>query len=206
MNIEALFNDLKTKDIICWGSGKHFKNITYPFLCESGLIDNLKGFLDTTGTDEVILDKRKYTRIKKSDLYSIDIKKTVVLIAVTGYREIQTQLSGDPRLCDLAAIPAIFLESLYEDFTLLSVEKPQLNYRKNSSPVIPKIIHTFWFSDGKPLPEKYKNCLNTWKKYAPDFEIKIWDNTSYRAENCLFFEQAVERAGHIVAAGGGNGM
>lgn len=191
MNIEALFNDLKTKDIICWGSGKHFKNITYPFLCQSGLIENLKGFLDTTGTDEVILDERKYARIKKHNLYSIDIKKTVILIAVTGYREILTQLSGDTRLNNLTAIPSIYLESLYEDLTLLSVEKPQLNYRKNTSPVIPKIIHTFWFSDGKPLPQKYQNCLNSWKKYAPDFEIKIWDNNSYRAENCLFFDQAV---------------
>ena len=29
MSIQQLFEELQTKDIICWGSGKHFRNITY---------------------------------------------------------------------------------------------------------------------------------------------------------------------------------
>ena len=84
MNIEALFNDLKTKDIICWGSGKHFKNITYPFLCESGLIDNLKGFLDTTGTDEVILDEIK----------NLDINSLTPIEALNTLCSLQSKLNN----------------------------------------------------------------------------------------------------------------
>lgn len=191
MKIERLFKELKTKDIICWGSGKHFKNITYPFLCESGLIERLRGFLDTTGKEEVILDDKRYDRVKKSDLYSANTDNTVILIAVTGYMEIQTQLSSDPLLASIKAIPSIYLESLHEDLRMLSVTKPAPNFRKNSKPVIPKVIHTFWFSN-EELPIRYKDCLKSWKKYAPDFEIKIWDLNTYKPENCLFFEQAIK--------------
>ena len=189
--LERLFNELKTKDIICWGSGKHFKNITYPFLCESGLIDGLKGFLDTTGRGKVVLDGKPYNRIKKTDLYSEDADNTLILIAVNGYREIKTQLAADSELAAFTAIPSIYLESLYEDLRMLSVVKPEPHYRKNGQQMIPKIIHTFWFSN-EEMPIKYRECLQSWKKYASDFEIKIWDLNSYSAENCLFFDQAIE--------------
>ena len=191
MNIDGLFNELKTKDIICWGSGKHFKNITVPFLLKSGLIDRIKGFLDTTGTESVTINGRQYNRIKKSDLYSLNIENIVILIAVTGYKEIQSQLTLDKRLSSIRAIPSIYLEALYEDLAMLSASKPEPNYRKNNQQMIPKIIHTFWFSK-EELPQKYKECLETWKKYASDFEIKIWNLDSYMAENCLFFDQAIE--------------
>ena len=191
LKIERLLDELKTKDIICWGSGKHFKNITYPFLCESGLIERLKGFFDTTGKGKVVLDGKQYDRIKKSELYAANTDNTVILIAVTGYREIQAQLSLDPRLASITAIPSIYLESLYEDLRMLSAIKPELNYRKHQQPMIPRIIHTFWFSKDE-LPIKYKDCLRSWEKYAPDFEIKIWNLDTYRPENCLFFDQAIE--------------
>lgn len=191
LKIEGLFSELNKKDIICWGSGKHFKNITYPFLCESGLIDRLRGFLDTTGKGNVVLNGKEYERIRKSDLYSKNNDNTVILIAVTGYREIQTQLLQDDCLASAMAIPAIYLESLYEDLRMLSVVKPEMNYRKNIKPVISKVIHTFWFSN-EELPIKYKKCLNSWKKYAPDFEIKMWNLDSYKPVNCMFFDQAIE--------------
>ena len=49
MIVAELFADLKTKNIICWGSGKHFKNLTLPFLKSSGLIENLQGFVENSG-------------------------------------------------------------------------------------------------------------------------------------------------------------
>ncbi|WP_022768842.1 glycosyltransferase family 32 protein [Butyrivibrio sp. NC2007] len=174
--IERYFEKLKTKDIICWGNGKHYRNITYPFLQKSGLIKNLKGFADAS-------DKEK--------LAQMDRDKTVILIAVTGYEEILGQLKADERLSVFEAVPAIYLESLYADMLLLSVNKPPLNYRKKDKPVIPKLIHAIWFS-GDPMPELYLRCLQSWKKYAPDYEIKIWNMETYKPDGCLFFEQAIE--------------
>jgi len=43
------------------------------------------------------------------------------------------------------------------------------------------------------LPERYRKCLESWRRYAPDFEIRIWDQNTYHAENCLFYEQAIQR-------------
>lgn len=44
--------------------------------------------------------------------------------------------------------------------------------------MIPKIIHYCWFG-GNPLPEKDKKCIESWKKYCPDYEIKEWNESNY---------------------------
>ena len=42
--------------------------------------------------------------------------------------------------------------------------------------MIPKKIHTCWFSKDPDLilSKKIKSCIESWKKYCPDYEIKIW--------------------------------
>lgn len=48
--------------------------------------------------------------------------------------------------------------------------------------MIPKVIHYGWFGNGK-MPETDKKCIESWKKYCPDFEIKFWDETNFKDEN-----------------------
>ena len=36
--------------------------------------------------------------------------------------------------------------------------------------MIPKIIHFCWLSDDK-YPEKIRYCIESWKKFLPDYEI-----------------------------------
>lgn len=44
--------------------------------------------------------------------------------------------------------------------------------------MIPKVIHYFWFGRN-PLPENVKVCIESWKKYCPDYEIKRWDEDNF---------------------------
>ena len=44
--------------------------------------------------------------------------------------------------------------------------------------MIPKIIHYCWFG-GNPLPKLAQKCIESWKKYCPDYEIKRWDETNF---------------------------
>lgn len=44
--------------------------------------------------------------------------------------------------------------------------------------MIPKKIHYCWFG-GKPLPKEVKKCIDSWKKYCPDYEIIEWNENNY---------------------------
>lgn len=55
--------------------------------------------------------------------------------------------------------------------------------------MIPKIIHYCWFG-GNPLPEKDKKCIESWKKYCPDYEIKEWNETNYNVNKNKYMSDA----------------
>lgn len=44
--------------------------------------------------------------------------------------------------------------------------------------MIAKIIHYCWFGGGE-LPDLARKCINSWKHYLPDFEIKRWDESNF---------------------------
>lgn len=57
--------------------------------------------------------------------------------------------------------------------------------------MIPKIIHYCWFG-GKELPYSAKKCINSWKKYCPEYEIKKWDETNFDFSDCRYAREAYE--------------
>ena len=44
--------------------------------------------------------------------------------------------------------------------------------------MIPKVIHYCWFG-GNPLPEFAVKCVNSWRRYMPDYEIKEWNESNF---------------------------
>lgn len=44
--------------------------------------------------------------------------------------------------------------------------------------MIPKIIHYCWFG-GNPLPELAIKCIESWKKFCPDYEIIEWNEKNF---------------------------
>lgn len=65
--------------------------------------------------------------------------------------------------------------------------------------MIPKIIHLCWISSD-PYPEKVQKCLNSWKKYLPDYEIILWDTKRLNIEISTWTKQAFERKAYAFIA------
>lgn len=57
--------------------------------------------------------------------------------------------------------------------------------------MIPKIIHYCWFG-GKELPESVQFCIDSWKKYCPEYQIKRWDEDNFDFTICEYVKQAYE--------------
>lgn len=55
--------------------------------------------------------------------------------------------------------------------------------------MIPKKIHYCWFGRN-PLPESVKRCIQSWKKYCPDYEIIEWNEQNYDVNKIPFTEKA----------------
>lgn len=56
---------------------------------------------------------------------------------------------------------------------------------------IPKVIHYCWFGRN-PLPKEALRCMESWKQFCPDYEIKRWDEENFDVNACRFSRQAYE--------------
>ena len=57
--------------------------------------------------------------------------------------------------------------------------------------MIPKVIHYCWFG-GSPLPPLAEKCIESWRKYCPDYEIKEWNESNYDFTKNNYMNQAYE--------------
>ena len=57
--------------------------------------------------------------------------------------------------------------------------------------MIPRIIHYCWFGRG-PMPELARKCIESWHKYMPDYEYKLWNEDNFDVNNMPYTKEAYE--------------
>jgi len=65
--------------------------------------------------------------------------------------------------------------------------------------MIPKLIHLCWLS-GDPYPPKIARCLESWKKFLPDYEVVLWDTNRFDLNSSIWVRQAFEKKKYAFAA------
>ena len=56
---------------------------------------------------------------------------------------------------------------------------------------IPKIIHYCWFGGG-PISAESQKCMESWKKYCPDYKIIEWNEQNFDISQNRYAQQAYE--------------
>ena len=54
---------------------------------------------------------------------------------------------------------------------------------------IPKIIHYCWFGGG-PISAESQKCMESWKKYCPDYKIIEWNDQNFDISTNRYAQQA----------------
>ena len=57
--------------------------------------------------------------------------------------------------------------------------------------MIPKIIHYCWFGRGQ-MPALAIKCIESWKKYLPDYEIKEWNEDNFNLDMYPYVREAYD--------------
>lgn len=65
--------------------------------------------------------------------------------------------------------------------------------------MIPKIIHYCWFGNN-PLPELAKRCIDSWKKYCPDYKIIEWNELNFDINSNKYIKEAYEHKKYAFVA------
>lgn len=57
--------------------------------------------------------------------------------------------------------------------------------------MVPKKIHYCWFG-GNPLPDSAKKCIESWRKFCPDYEIIEWNESNFDVNCCNYVREAYQ--------------
>ena len=58
---------------------------------------------------------------------------------------------------------------------------------------IPKIVHYCWFG-GKEKPDSVKKCIESWKKFLPDYQLMEWNEDNFDIEKLQYTREAYTAA------------
>ncbi|MGE6220062.1 glycosyltransferase family 32 protein [Nubsella zeaxanthinifaciens] len=65
--------------------------------------------------------------------------------------------------------------------------------------MIPKILHYCWFGNGE-MPELALKCLESWRKYLPDYEIMVWNESNFDVNMYRFASEAYKEKKYAFVA------
>ncbi len=179
--------------IICFGIGKRLETAkeifgdTLVWEKIEYIVDNDKAKQGT----EITVGNREFRVISLSELAGRQLKeKSAVLITPNFYTDIYKQIREYEILKDLDMICMTHILSIMSEKEVTGVKMPE-KFRLAEKPLIPKVIHYFWFG-GKEIPEKYKRCIESWHKYCPDYKIIEWNENNYDVNKNRYMQQAYQ--------------
>lgn len=178
--------------IVIWGAGV-IGTVTMPeVLRRYGLMQRVAFYIDNSheaqGRKVAVHDRE--IAIKPVDALMSTKADTVLIIAVSRYAEIWKQLDQMPGTQDMPCyiMPMMCIHNFCRD---ISGGAPVLS----DKPLIPKKIHYMWLG-GKRIPSSLQKCIDSWKKYCPDYEIIQWDENNYDMDKHPYMRQAYERGAY----------
>lgn len=174
---------IRNKKIVIYGAGMIGSVTTLSILQEFKLMENVDFFIDS--------DMNKCgTYISgipvcgRDKLKSINGREYVLLIAISRFYDLLEELSEYSNLNDTECyiVPMLCIENF----------KPQSDWcvgRKSATSRIPKVINYMWLGKS-PIPKTLQKCIDSWKKYCPDYEIKCWNENNYDIDKIPYMKQA----------------
>lgn len=176
------------KQIIVYGAGMNGKTLAVYWLNQYQLLERVACYVDA--------DKGKQGKEVRLGKYTVPIKAPPVLEELTGtYVLLMTVNDFEPVISVLTQMRGMeYTEVYFLPIMIMNAERPSDGcgvIQTSKEPLIPKVIHYTWFS-GEPVPDHLKRCIDTWKRFCPDYDIVRWDSTNYDLWQNQYMTQAFQ--------------
>lgn len=193
-NIYEFMLRCENKNVVCYGAGNWLNIVSEEFCIP---LENVYGYV-------VDSNKKLWNTKKRVGCREIEIKtpqylydhvtEDMVVLITSGehYVEIYEELETHEELNDVDCYIIPFLREDELDERAYSCSAIPSGFKMNSEPVIPATIHYTWFS-GEPLPKGARKCMESWKRYAPDYEWKEWNSQNYDITSHPYVYEAIQR-------------
>lgn len=175
---------IQGKKIVCYGIGNEFELIMKSY-SEYSWIDKIGYLLDNNPHKKgrkIRIKDRNYTVIDLSDLKTLGDDSLVILPTCAAFAEIIDELNGYSWLDGI---------DCYVFHCMFNMSEGRIKIKTTNEIRIPAKIHYCWFG-GKKMPENYKENVESWKRYCPDYDVIEWNENNLDVAEIPFTKEAYE--------------
>lgn len=124
--------------------------------------------------------------VKPPSILADCTRDSVLLLNISRFSDALTQLEAMPEMdgLDCYIMPMMLIHNFCMGTT-------KGNAVTTTVPLIPKKIHYMWLG-GKQIPTNLQKCIDSWKRYCPDYEIIQWNEDNYDIYKHPYMKQAYE--------------
>lgn len=190
-SFEEMQREITEKDmsIVIWGAGVIGTVTTPEILKRYDLTQRIAFYIDNDsvmqGRNMKVQDRE--VGIRAVDALSTEGKNTALILAVSRYAEVLEQLERMMCTADMICylMPMMCIRNFCSD---ISDGEPVLSDKS----LIPKKIHYMWLGK-KQIPSNLQKCIDSWKKYCPEYEIIQWNENNYDIHKHPYMQAAYEK-------------
>ncbi len=180
-NMEFFLNNVISKKIIAFGAGRKCVQFVSAYSLENKIeyiVDNDPNKQD----DEIIVNNVSIEIMSlQKALKNLPDEEYIILITnLYSIAQIIEQLNTYKEFDNTSC----YSVSLMQD----QCDPEKIKYTHGNF-LIPKMIHYCWFGHN-PIPDKLLQCMESWKKFCPDYEIVRWDESNYDICKNSYISQA----------------
>lgn len=135
----------------------------------------------------VLSGENEYQIFPVDKLKEIEGKDIVIFLTTSRFSNSLSQLENLENIQDMLCymIPMMCISNFQPS-------EKEIIRKDSREPLIPKVIHYMWLGI-KEIPRPLQLCIDSWKKYCPDYEIRCWNESNYDIEKNVYMKQAYER-------------
>lgn len=177
------------KNIVVFGAGV-IGTVTVPAVLEQGgVLEKISCYIDNDSRNQgknVETFGHIFSVNGPEYLKELDPSSFVLVIAISRFMEVLDQLNSYEWSFSIECYfaPSMCIESFAQSGGKGAV-------KDSANPIIPKKLHYMWLG-GKPIPEPLQKCMDSWKKYCPDYEITRWDESNYDIDKHPYMRAAYD--------------
>lgn len=182
----------KADRIFIFGVGNRLGLFQEMFL-DCNIKNKIRGVIDNSeklkGNIIKIFNNRYIVCSLEEIMHNITEESIIIVTPDRVYRDICCQLEIQHIMDKCKVVCLTHTIAIEHDINSLNknIDYVYLNDKQQ----IPKIIHYCWFGKNS-IPDKYKNWMESWKKYCPDYEIIEWNESNYDIKKNKYMRQAYE--------------
>lgn len=187
---QEFYKRIEEKKVIAFGCGRFFRNELSRRQPE--LVEKISYFIDNRKAGQVYTDRERQIPVYSVLHLAEENQENIVVIICVQDIELSIDMYEELNRYNLSDNIECYCANLMLHEIVHYPKSTEYLRLSNGAAKISKVIHCFWFS-GEEKPKLQRKCLESWKKFCPDYEIKEWNMKNYDITKNKFMQQAIDK-------------